>query len=66
MQGQDRRVLDALAAAQAVNGQYDRAVRTAQRALDAPVGLAGNVADEDVLRRIELYKENRPYEQSVP
>jgi tetratricopeptide (TPR) repeat protein len=61
VKGKDRRVLDALAAAQANNGQFERAVDTAQRALDAPEGKGGRMSKEAIVQRIQLYKENRPY-----
>ena len=51
-------VLDVLAMAYAARGQFDRAIATAQSALDADPKAAGAAA---VAARLELYKQRQPY-----
>jgi hypothetical protein len=54
--------LDTLAAAYAEDGQFDEAVRYQSKALENP-GL-GAVVRDDFRRRLELYKQRKPYRQS--
>jgi tetratricopeptide (TPR) repeat protein len=59
--GPDAGALDALAAAQAVNGQFERAVETAERTL----ATLGNDADPETVAaardRLRLYRSGKPY-----
>ncbi len=57
-------VLDSLAAAYAATGQYDRAVATAQRAIELASKNA-KLAD-GVRGRLQLYKQGRPYREQSP
>ncbi len=62
----DPRLLDALAAAYAEAGRFEDAVAAASRAVRAtPGGPAGSAAREDRRRRLETYREGRPY-RSAP
>jgi tetratricopeptide (TPR) repeat protein len=59
--GQDAGALDVLSAALAVNGQFDRAVQTAERTLAA----LGSDADPQMVaaarERLSLYRSSKPY-----
>jgi tetratricopeptide (TPR) repeat protein len=59
--GRDPGALDVLAAAQAVNGQFDRAIQTAEQTLAA----LGNDADPQTVaaarERLRLYRSSTPY-----
>jgi tetratricopeptide (TPR) repeat protein len=54
-------VLDALAAAQAASGQFDRAVATVQAALALAVGPGSAGLQRELQARLELYRGRRPY-----
>lgn len=58
----DPGTLDVLAAAYATDGQFDEAVRTAERALALAVTAEEDLAGE-IRQRLELYREARPYRE---
>ena len=64
--GSDVRSLDALAAAYAENGGYGDAVETIQKAIGLATSAAQSELLEDLRRRLELYRDGRPYRQKVP
>jgi protein O-mannosyl-transferase len=59
--GKNAVVLHTLAAAYAQDGQFDKAVETAQRALDLALNQNEVSLTDDLRREIELYREHRPY-----
>ncbi len=60
----DPSALDALAAAYASAGRYDEAVEAAEAALEAAGSQAADQMFSEVRRRLELYKQRRPYRES--
>ena len=58
-------VLDTLAAAYAEVGQFDRAVETAQRAIQLALVAGNEKLAKDIQSHLELYKAKRPYRQSL-
>jgi len=56
--------LDTLAAAYAETGQFDRAVKTAESAVQLAWDAGKAKLVEDICSRLELYKAKRPYHQS--
>jgi tetratricopeptide (TPR) repeat protein len=63
---QDASVLDALAAAYAAAGQFDRAVTTAQRALQWATADQAQKLAEQTRQRLELYQQGKPYREPSP
>jgi tetratricopeptide (TPR) repeat protein len=59
--GDDPTVLDALAAAHASAGQFDKAVTTATTALTVATRAGATDLARAIERRLELYRERRPY-----
>ncbi len=55
------RALDTLAAAYAAAGQYDRAEKTAERALSAALAVGDRRLASDIGGRIRLYRSHQPY-----
>jgi len=60
-QGQDVGVLDALAAAYALDGQYKKAVETAQKALAMATRLRSHELADRIQERLRLYQLECPY-----
>ena len=58
---QDPLTLDTLAAAQAANGQYDQAVRTAQEAIRLANSQGKLPLSNAVNRRLQFYQQGKPY-----
>jgi Flp pilus assembly protein TadD len=60
---EDPQALDALAAAQAENGQYAEAVRSARKALEAATRQHDQRLAEAIRGRIALYGAGRPFQE---
>ncbi|MCD6365049.1 MAG: tetratricopeptide repeat protein [Planctomycetes bacterium] len=58
------RFLDALAAAYARAGQFPAAIKTAETALKIAVDIGRNVDAERIAKRLELYRQSKPYTSS--
>jgi tetratricopeptide (TPR) repeat protein len=61
----DAKALDTLAAAYASAGRFDRAAATAQEALSRASGAPGGRQAVLIRRRLELYRQSRPYREPV-
>ena len=61
----DASTLDTLAAAYAATGRFDKAVQTAQRALELAARMPDKFLARDILARIDLYKDGKPYRESI-
>ena len=62
----DPHFLDTLAAAYAEAGRFSLAITTLQEAIDLTVSLGLNESVADLERRLEGYKEGRPYREHHP
>ena len=66
---QNASVLDTLAVAYAASGQFEKAVRTAQTAIDlssrVPVEMKAQAEKltEEISKRLELYKQSKVYRE---
>ncbi|MBU0617154.1 MAG: tetratricopeptide repeat protein [Planctomycetes bacterium] len=63
---QDPEALDALAAAYAAAGQFDRAVATAAEALALPAATASHGLADAIQERLKLYRQEKPYRERRP
>jgi len=61
--GKDPSALDTLAAAYATAGNFEKAVETAQKAIDLAAAQKAEQTVEQIRRRMELYKQARPYRE---
>ncbi len=62
---QNAHILDTLAAAYASAGQFDRAVTTAQAALELASAAQNDELANSIHKRLELYKQAKPYQEPV-
>jgi hypothetical protein len=58
-------VLDTLAAAYASAGQFDKAAKTAQAALELASASNADELAEQLRNRLELYRQAKPYRQPL-
>ena len=57
----DQNCLDTLAAAYAAAGQFDKAVETAEKAIDLAKAAGDNAGVQDILQKQKLYQARQPY-----
>jgi tetratricopeptide (TPR) repeat protein len=65
-QRRDATVLDTLAAAYASGGQFDRAVTTAQEAIDSASATQNHELVNQIRQRLERYRQSQPYREPLP
>ena len=59
-------IIDTLAVAYAADGQFQEAIETAQKALVLARSSGNKPLAKNIQKRIELYKANQPYRESLP